>query len=52
MSDTLRRVRDLVARKQVLVSAHGYDELAADDISAGDAIAGQASAVLVEDYPS
>jgi len=40
VSDTLRRVRDLVARKQVLVSAHGYDELAADDISAGDAIAG------------
>ena len=52
MSDTLRRVRDLVARKQVLVSAHGYDELADDDISAGDAIAGHASAVLVEDYPS
>jgi Domain of unknown function (DUF4258) len=52
MSVTLRRVHDLVPRGEVLVSAHGYDELAADHIFAGEVLAGIASAVLVEDYPS
>jgi hypothetical protein len=52
MSDTLERVRSLVARGEVLISAHGYDELAADDILAGEVLAGLGSAVLIEDYPS
>jgi hypothetical protein len=51
VSETFGRVRDLVERGQVLISAHGYDELAADDILASEALAGVASAVLVEDYP-
>lgn len=52
MSDTLDRVRGLVERGEVLISAHGYDELAADDILVSEALAGLASAVLVEDYPA
>ena len=51
MSETLDLIRRLVARGEVLISGHGYDELAADDIFAGDALAGVATAVLVEDYP-
>ena len=49
--DTLEQIRRLVAGGQVRVSAHGYDELAADDIFAEDAIAGVAAALPVEDYP-
>ena len=51
MSSTLRRVQALVVRREVHVSAHGYDELAADGILAGEAVAGVSAAALVEDYP-
>jgi hypothetical protein len=50
MSETLARVRLLVSQGEVLVSAHGYDELEADGILAVDAFAGIATAVIVEDY--
>jgi hypothetical protein len=33
------------------ISEHGYDELAADDISIKDVLHGVAEADLVEDYP-
>lgn len=51
MSDTLEVVRRLVAEGKVRVSQHGREELADDEISLADAIAGVASAVVVEDYP-
>jgi len=51
MSETLRRVQALLARGEVRVSAHGYDELARDRILVRDAVRGAASAVVVEDYP-
>jgi hypothetical protein len=41
-SQTLSRVQVLVDRGQIRISAHGYDELAADDIFIGDVIAGYA----------
>src|SRR5437867_10735417 len=51
MSDTLRLVQDLVARGEVRVSAHGYDELAADGILVKEILAGVSEAAVVEDYP-
>ena len=45
------QVNDLVAKGEVQVSVHGYEELAADDIHVRDVIDGLATAVLVEDYP-
>ena len=51
MSQTLQQIRELVARREVQVSDHGYDELAEDDIFIGDIIAGINDAVVVEDYP-
>lgn len=50
MSDTLAAVQALVARGEVRISDHGYDELADDGISADDVLAGLAAAVVVEDY--
>jgi hypothetical protein len=51
MSETLRQVIHLIRDGQVLVSAHGYDEMAEDGILAAEAIAGAATGVVVEDYP-
>lgn len=51
MSKTLERILELVDRRQILISSHGYDELAADGILVRDIVAGIAKAVVVEDYP-
>jgi hypothetical protein len=51
MSETLAAVQALVARGEVRISDHGYDELADDGIFAGDVLTGLAAAVVVEDYP-
>ena len=51
MSQTFQVIRDLVARREVKISAHGYDELAADDILVRDIVAGVEEGVVVEEYP-
>ena len=51
MSSTLDRIRQLVAEGSVRISDHGYDELAADGLLAGEVLAGVENARLVEDYP-
>ena len=51
MSDTLSKVQRLAAGGQVRISEHGYDELADEDIFAGEVLAGLYDAVMVEDYP-
>ena len=51
MSQTLQLVIDLVACQDVMISEHGYDELADDDILVTDVISGVTDAVVVEDYP-
>lgn len=42
----------LVAVGKVRITEHGYDELAADNIFARDAVEGIAAATIVEDYPA
>lgn len=51
MSDILDAIRHLVAAGDVRVSEHGYDELAADGLTAREIIEGVADALLIEDYP-
>lgn len=51
MSDTLEKIRDLVSRREVRISDHGYDELAQDGILAREAVSGVQGAEVVEDYP-
>jgi hypothetical protein len=40
-----------VARGEVVISEHGYDELAADGILIRDILAGVREGKVVEDYP-
>lgn len=51
MSATLERVRELVARREVRISEHGYDELAQDGILAREVVSGVQGAEALEDYP-
>jgi hypothetical protein len=51
VSDTFDRVLVLVQTGSVRISEHGYDELAADGISARDIVGGVMKAEVVEDYP-
>jgi hypothetical protein len=51
LSETLEQIRALVGRGEVRVSAHGYDELAADKVAVADIVDGLSGAVVVEDYP-
>jgi hypothetical protein len=51
VSTTLEKIIELVSRRQVFISSHGYDELAADDILVKDMVIGIAKTVVVEDYP-
>ncbi len=46
-----RAIRDLIARGEVVVSEHGYDELANDSLFAREIVEGFAEAIVVEDYP-
>jgi hypothetical protein len=47
----LERVRSLVARGEVRVSDHGYEELASDGVLVRDVVDGLTGADVVEDYP-
>ena len=51
MSATFERIRDLVARREVRISEHGYDELAHDGILVREVLAGVADGLPIEDYP-
>jgi hypothetical protein len=51
LSETLKKIRDLATLGEVLISSHGYDELAADDIRVRDLISGLDNAIVIEDYP-
>lgn len=50
-SATLGKVRELVSRREIRISEHGYDELAQDGILAREAVSGVEGAEVVEDYP-
>jgi hypothetical protein len=51
MSETFRQIVRLIQRGDVRISDHGYDEMAADGLYAGEVVNSVADAVVVEDYP-
>lgn len=50
-TETLERVLRLVSQGEILISSHGYDELADDEITVREVLAGVAASVVVDDYP-
>ncbi|MBE7550900.1 MAG: DUF4258 domain-containing protein [Anaerolineales bacterium] len=51
MSQLFQQVLVLIERGEIRISAHGYDELANDNIFVRDVISGVSSGVILEDYP-
>ncbi len=52
MSRTLHLIVALVERREVRISEHGYDELAADGILVQEVISGVRDGIVVEEYPN
>jgi hypothetical protein len=51
MNKTFELILHLIGRKEVLISDHGYDELAEEDILVREVLDGASAALMVEDYP-
>lgn len=51
MSNFLKQVQDLIDIGDVQVSEHGYNELAEDELTARELIAGVKNAIIVKEYP-
>jgi hypothetical protein len=52
MSGTWKKILDLVARGEFLISEHGHDELSDDEIRVRDVVGGVPGAAVLEDYPT
>ena len=51
MSNTFTKVKSLIVKSDLLISSHGYDELAEDGILVKEIISSIDSAIVLEDYP-
>jgi len=51
MRDTFKAILDLIERREIVISNHGYDEMADDQILVRDILAGIKEAIVVENYP-
>lgn len=52
MSETFELILALVRDRNIRISEHGYDELAADGILVREILSGIEDAIVVEDYPN
>ena len=50
-SITYQKIKILIEKKDVLISSHGYDELAEDGILVKEILSSIDTAIVLEDYP-
>jgi hypothetical protein len=51
MSEIFKTILDSISRREMVISNHGYDEMADDLIFVRDIISGINEAIVVENYP-
>ncbi len=51
MTTTWDNILRLIENRDIKISEHGYDELAADGITVREIVAGSPSGILLEEYP-
>ncbi len=51
MSDTFKKVIELIERGEIIISNHGYDELAEDGLLVKDIMTGVNKGKVIKDYP-
>jgi len=51
MSEIFQKILKLIEQNQTRISAHGYDEIADDNILVRDVLASVPRAIVVEEYP-
>ena len=51
MSETFKKIIELIEKGEVVISNHGYDELAEDGLIVREIIANVKKGKVVEDYP-
>ena len=51
MDEFFKQIIELIRQNEVRISAHGYDEMVADNISTRDVLGGVEDASVVEAYP-
>ena len=52
MSETFKDIQRLIRDGAIVISGHGYDELAEDALTVREVLDGFTDAVIVEDYPA
>lgn len=51
MSETFKKIIELIEKGEVIISNHGYDELAEEGLMVKEIIASVMDGKVVEDYP-
>ncbi len=50
-SKTFLKIKELIKKRDILISSHGYDELAEDSILVSEVVSTVLGGVVLEDYP-
>jgi uncharacterized membrane-anchored protein len=51
MSKIWNNIERLIENGDILISEHGYDEIAADGLIAREIVAGSVESIVLEEYP-